>query len=308
MPAVHILALYQFAELTGFADLQEPLRNLCDAEKLQGTLLLAAEGINGTVAGSRQGLEALLTYLQDNVGLNQINAKWSTASTMPFLRMKVRLKNEIVTMGVPGTDPRALNGRRVRGQQWNALLDDPEVLVIDTRNDYEIDVGTFPGAISPRTEHFREFPQFVEEHLDPQKHRKVAMFCTGGIRCEKATHHLLKSGFNEVYHLDGGILQYFEDMPAQDNRWQGECFVFDGRVSVDKELRPGSYTQCHACRHPLSPAEREDRRFEAGVSCPHCADRIDADRKSRLAERERQMALAEQRRQRHLGQKIQRHS
>lgn len=308
MPAVHILALYQFAELPGFADLQEPLRSLCEAKELQGTLLLAAEGINGTVAGSRAGLEALLSYLHAQVGLQQINAKWSTAQSMPFLRMKVRLKNEIVTMGVPGTDPRAFNGRRVRGEQWNALLDDPEVLVIDTRNDYEVDVGTFPGAIAPHTEHFREFPQFVAEHLDPQKHRKVAMFCTGGIRCEKATHHLLKSGFAEVYHLDGGILQYFEDMPAQENRWQGECFVFDGRVSVDKELRPGSYTQCHACRHPLSPAERDDRRFEPGVSCPHCADRIDEHKKARLAERERQMQLAEERQQRHLGQKIQHHS
>nr|MBV6629461.1 rhodanese-related sulfurtransferase [Oceanococcus sp. HetDA_MAG_MS8] len=308
MPAVHILALYQFAELPGFADLQEPLRSLCEEQELQGTLLLAAEGINGTVAGSRPGLEALLGYLSDELGLNQISVKWSTAESMPFLRMKVRLKNEIVTMGVPGTDPLALNGRRVRGPEWNALLDDPEVLVIDTRNDYEIDVGTFPGAISPHTEHFREFPSFVKDHLDPQKHRKVAMFCTGGIRCEKATHHLLKSGFAEVYHLDGGILQYFEDMPREDNRWEGECFVFDGRVSVDKELRPGSYTQCHACRHPLSPAERNDRRFEAGVSCPHCADRIDEDKKARLAERERQMQLAEARQQRHLGQKIQRQS
>ncbi|MEN8719916.1 MAG: rhodanese-related sulfurtransferase [Oceanococcaceae bacterium] len=299
---VQVAALYIFVPLDDVPALQAQLSALCAQHQLRGTVLLAAEGMNGTVAGTEAGIRALRGFLDADPRLAPCTWKTSWADAMPFWRMKVRLKKEIVTMGVPGTDPAQLNGQRVRGAEWNQLLDDPEVLVIDTRNQYEVDVGTFPGAVSPQTDTFRDFPDYVRNNLDPQQHKKVAMFCTGGIRCEKATNYLLREGFAEVYHLDGGILQYLEDVPTADNRWEGECFVFDGRVSVDKALQPGVHTQCHACRHPLTPEQRADPRFVEGVQCPHCVDRLTPEQKARAAERHRQVTLAAQRGRAHLGE------
>ena len=298
---IRVVALYKFTPIEDPAALQAELQSLCTQAGLHGTLLVAEEGLNGTVAGPSAGIQNLLDALQADGRFEGLSCKESWTDTPPFWRMKVRLKKEIVTMGVPGTDPARLNGTRVRGEEWNALLDDPEVVVIDTRNQYEVDVGSFPGAVSPNTQSFREFPAFADTQLDPRQHRKVAMFCTGGIRCEKSTHYLLSQGFAEVYHLDGGILQYLEDMQQKDNRWQGECFVFDGRVSVDKALQPGRHTQCHGCRHPLTPEERADPRFEEGICCPHCIDSLTAEKRARAAERHKQVLLAEARAEQHLG-------
>ncbi len=296
-----VAALYKFTALPDYVELQSRLQELTSAHELRGTLLLAEEGINGTVAGSPQGIAALQAFLDADARFAGYTWKTATAAEMPFWRMKVRLKKEIVTMGVPGTDPTQVNGKRVKGEEWNRLISDPEVLVIDTRNQYEVDVGTFPRAVSPVTDTFREFPQYVKEQLDPAKHKKVAMFCTGGIRCEKATNYMLREGFEEVYHLDGGILQYLEDMPVEENLWDGECFVFDGRVSVDKHLQPGKYTQCHACRHPLTPEDREHPSFEHGVQCIHCHDKLTPEKRARAAERQRQVRLAAERGEQHIG-------
>ena len=303
MPAYRILALYQFVALPDHAALCERLRGLCEQAGLCGTLLLAAEGINGTVAGSESGTQALLDALAADGRFTALNLKQSWADSAPFHRLKVRSKAEIVTMGRPEVDPAALNGTRLNAEQWNALLDEPDVVLIDPRNDYEVAVGRFPGALDPGTRRFRDFPDFVARELDPQTQPRIAMYCTGGIRCEKASHYLLRQGFEEVYHLDGGILQYLEDVPAAQNRWQGECFVFDGRVSVDAQLRPGVYSQCHSCRHPLGPQDREHPDYSAGECCAHCVDRATPERRARLAERERQVRLAAERGEAHIGRK-----
>ncbi|MEM7403888.1 MAG: rhodanese-related sulfurtransferase [Pseudomonadota bacterium] len=290
-----VAALYCFVELPDFEDLRAPLLDTCQQLDLRGTLLLADEGINGTVAGTREAIDQLRQSFLTRDRFPGLTYKESFADAPPFKRMKVKLKREIVTMGVEGVNPNARSGERVDAVRWNALLADPDVLVIDTRNAYEHAIGTFPGAISPDTTTFREFPEFAARSLDPARHRQVAMFCTGGIRCEKATHLLLTQGFEQVFHLDGGILRYLEDVPADDNRWQGECFVFDDRVAVDARLAPGSYTQCSACRHPLSAADRADARYEPGVSCPHCLDSVSDDKRRRLRERKRQEELVLQR-------------
>ncbi len=235
-----VAALSKFATLTDYESLREPLFDYCMAHEIKGTLLLAAEGINGTVAGSRQAIDSLLSYLRADTRLVDLSHKESFYDEPPFHRMKVKLKKEIVTMGVEGIDPRHVVGTYVKPQDWNALISDPEVLLIDTRNDYEVELGTFKGAINPHTESFRQFPSYVAEHLDPTKHKKVAMFCTGGIRCEKSTAYLREQGFDEVYHLQGGILQYLEDVPEVDSLWQGECYVFDNRVAVDHQLQRGT--------------------------------------------------------------------
>ncbi|MGZ0190673.1 MAG: oxygen-dependent tRNA uridine(34) hydroxylase TrhO, partial [Alphaproteobacteria bacterium] len=235
------------------------------------------------------------SYLRTDPRFKTLRHKESYADKSPFRRMKVRLKREIVTMGVPDTDPGELCGERVDAKRWNELLQDPEVLTIDTRNAYECDIGTFENAISPNTETFREFPKFADAELDPKKHRKIAMFCTGGIRCEKATNYLMKQGFEEVYHLDGGILKYLETVDRQDSLWRGECFVFDDRIAVDANLAPGSYAQCHACRRPLSEADREAPQYQIGVSCHHCHGKTSAEKVSGLKERQRQFDLADHR-------------
>lgn len=290
-----IAALYRFAPLDGFAGLREPLAAFCRAHGIKGTLLLAAEGINGTVAGSDAAITALIARLESTDGLAGLDVKYSRASAMPFRRMKVRLKKEIVTMGVPGLDPRGAAGAYVEPADWNALISDPRTVTIDTRNDYEVAIGTFRGAVDPRTGSFRAFPDWARARRAELAGRKVAMFCTGGIRCEKATAYVKSLGVEEVFHLKGGILKYLEEVPAEQSLWEGECFVFDERVSVAHGLAEGEAELCRACRRPLTAAERASERFAEGISCERCfGERSEADRR-RYAERHRQVVLAEER-------------
>lgn len=298
---IRVAALYRFCRLPDFAGLRQPLQDLCDAHGIKGTLLLAHEGINGTVAGSDGAIDALVAWLQARPDFQGMELKFSRAATMPFHRMKVRLKKEIVTMGVTDIDPLSGAGAYVEPAAWNDLISDPDTVVVDTRNAYEVTLGTFRGAIDPKTSTFREFPDWVARNHNLLSGRKVAMFCTGGIRCEKATAYVRSLGIEEVYHLKGGILQYLEDVPAHESLWDGECFVFDERVSVRHGLETGEAALCRACRHPLTPAERASPAFEEGVSCPHCiAERSDADRK-RYADRQRQVEIAQRRGRRHIG-------
>lgn len=303
--AVVVAALYRFVKLEGHAALREPVLAIMRDAGVRGTLLLAPEGINGTVAGPREGIDRLLNWLRDDPRLSALTHKESYADKMPFLRTKVRLKREIVTLGIEGIDPTHTVGTYVKPDQWNALIRDPNVTVIDTRNDYEVKLGSFENAINPGTASFRAFPEFVKEHLDPDRHKKVAMFCTGGIRCEKSTAYLKQLGFEEVYHLEGGILKYLEEIDEPDSAWHGECFVFDDRVSVGHGLTPGDYKLCYACRQPISPADRESKRFIKGVSCPHCYDKVDAERRARFMDRQRQVELAQQRGEMHVGEDAQ---
>jgi UPF0176 protein len=267
-----VAALYKFVTLEDYLALREPLLATMLANEVRGTLLLAAEGINGTVSGSRAGIDALLAWLKRDPRLADVDHKESYCAEQPFQRTKVKLKQEIVTLGVPGVDPNRAVGTYVEPRDWNALLADPEVLLIDTRNDYEVAIGTFEGAIDPRTRTFREFPDYVRQHFDPARHKKVAMFCTGGIRCEKASSFMLGEGFAEVFHLKGGILKYLEEVPAQESRWRGECFVFDNRVSVRHDLRAGDYERCAGCGDPVSLEDRGAGHYAPGVGCPRCRD------------------------------------
>ncbi len=301
MSSIVVCALYRFVRLEDFRDLREPLLATLKQHGIRGTLLLAHEGINGTVAGSRAAIDTLLDWLRADARLAGIDWKESLTSEMPFRRTRVKLKREIVTMGVTDIDPSRDAGQYVEPADWNALISDPDVLLVDTRNDYEFGVGTFRRAINPETATFREFPAFVESQLDPGRHRKVAMFCTGGIRCEKSTAFLKQQGFDEVYHLKGGILKYLEQVSEPDSLWEGECFVFDERVTVNHRLEPGQYAQCHACRMPVSDADRQSEHYEAGVSCPHCHNGLDEVRKTRLRERDKQIRLARERGETHLG-------
>jgi len=290
---VRVAALYRFARLDGFEALRAPLAAFCCGRGIKGTLLLAHEGINGTVAGSEAAIAELIDHLETIEGLAGLEVKYSSAEAMPFHRMKVRLKREIVTMGVEDIDPAGSAGTYVAPADWNTLIADPDTIVIDTRNAYEVSIGTFKGAVDPATASFREFPAWVEKHRDEFDGRKVAMFCTGGIRCEKATAYVKSLGFEDVFHLKGGILKYLEEVPAEESLWQGECFVFDERVSVSHGLTEGDAELCRACRHPLTPEDRLSPNYAAGVSCPHCfAARSDEDR-ARYAERQRQVELAQ---------------
>lgn len=301
MNEVVVSALYKFVSLPDYRELREPLLDVCLAAQARGTILLAQEGINGTIAGSREGIDTVLNYLRSDPRLVDLEHKESYDDHIPFHRMKVKLKREIVTMGVPGIDPNQRVGTYVAPADWNRLLADPEVVLIDTRNDYEVSIGTFKGALNPATENFREFPQYVRDNLSPAKQRKVAMFCTGGIRCEKASAFMLGEGFEEVYHLQGGILKYLEEVPEQDSIWEGECFVFDNRVSVDHQLEKGSFDQCFGCRHPITEADKSSGEYEKGVCCPHCFDRQTADQKARFRERQKQVELARERGEQHVG-------
>ena len=301
MSQIVVCALYKIVTLEKYWQLRQPLHRVMEDNGVRGTLLLAVEGINGTVAGSREGIDKVLAWLRSDPRLADIDTKESYTSVPPFNRTKVKLKKEIVTMGVEGIDPRRVVGTYVKPADWNRLISDPEVVLIDTRNDYEYQVGTFKSAVNPKTGSFREFPQFVKAHLDPAKHKKVAMFCTGGIRCEKSTAYLKERGFEEVYHLQGGILKYLEEVPADNTLWQGECFVFDERVAVNHALQKGEYDQCHACRLPITAADKADPRYQKGVSCPHCHDTLTAEQKSRFGEREKQMQLARHRGEAHIG-------
>ena len=296
-----VCALYKFVTLPHFQALRQPLLNLMERQNIRGTLLLAQEGINGTVAGSRQAIDSLLNWFKTEPLLADVDYKESYTDKPPFNRAKVKLKKEIVTLGIEGIDPLRVVGTYVAPKDWNSLISDPEVIVVDTRNDYEYQVGTFKNAINPNTVSFREFPEFVKQHLDPSKHKKVAMFCTGGIRCEKSTAYLKEQGFADVYHLKGGILKYLEEVPPQETLWQGECFVFDERVTVNLQLEKGQYDQCHACRMPITEQDKASGHYQQGVSCPHCFDKVSEDRKIRFIEREKQVQLAKQRGEAHIG-------
>ena len=299
--ATQVVALYRFVRLDDYESMREPLLNFCLDRHIRGTLLLAHEGINGTVAGSDSAIDELLNYLRADDRLADLDCKFSSHEERPFLRMKVKLKREIVTMGQENIDPNVCVGRYASPQEWNALIDDPDVLVIDTRNEYEVEIGTFAGAVNPHTNSFREFPDWVEQNLDPKKHKKVAMFCTGGIRCEKSTSLLLSRGFEDVWHLKGGILNYLEQTPEEDTRWEGECFVFDSRVAVNHQLEKGSYDQCFACRFPIDDDQKQSPHYLPGVSCPRCVNAHTEQQKGRFAERQRQIGLAKRRGESHIG-------
>jgi len=297
--AIVVAALYKFVTLPDYQALREPLLEVMRDNDVKGTLLIAEEGINGTVSGPRGGIDALLDWLRRDARFTDIAHKESYCDAHPFYRTKVKLKREIVTLGVPQVDPNRKVGSYVEPTDWNALISDPEVLVIDTRNDYEVEIGSFEGAVNPRTRSFRDFPEYVKAHYDPARHKKVAMFCTGGIRCEKASSYLLDEGFESVYHLKGGILSYLEQVPEQQSLWRGDCFVFDNRVTVRHDLSEGEFDQCHACRRPISEQDRASHKYRPGVSCPHCWDALPEKTRARAAERQKQIDLAKARRKPH---------
>ncbi len=302
-----VVAFYQFADLDDFADLRVPLLVLCEELGLLGTILLAHEGMNGTIAGPEAGILRLLSKLREDSRLASLQYKESWTDSQPFHRMKIKLKKEIVTMGVEDIDPTSIVGTYVKPQDWNELISRANVRLVDTRNRYEYNLGTFEGAEDPGTDSFREFPQWVDSHLDPERDKHVALFCTGGIRCEKATGYLLQNGFKNVYHLEGGILKYLEEVPEPESSWQGECFVFDNRISVDHNLQRGEYELCPACRMPVSDEDKASVHYEEHVSCPACYQQVSAEKRSGLLERAKQMELARQRGEKHLGAKLQSH-
>ena len=300
-----VSALYHFVTLENYQALRQPLHDFMIDNDVRGTLLLAQEGINGTVAGSKQSIEKLHAWLRADERLKDLRTKESFDDDMPFYRSCVKLKKEIVTMGIEGIDPKQVVGTYVKPEDWNALISDPDVTLIDTRNDYEVAIGTFKNAQDPKTETFRQFPDYVKSNMDPKKQKKVAMFCTGGIRCEKSTAYLKEQGFEEVYHLQGGILKYLETVPEEESLWQGECFVFDNRVSVNHQLEKGVYDQCHACRLPITDEDKSSDKYVQGVSCPSCYDKKSEQQRQRFAERERQVQLAKARGEEHLGGDVQ---
>ncbi|WP_128893007.1 rhodanese-related sulfurtransferase [Erythrobacter sp. HKB08] len=303
---ITVAALYQFTPFEDPAALREPLLALCEEVGVRGTLLLAREGINGTIAGSENAIARVLGHIRSLPGCADLDVKFSGADEMPFNRTKVRLKREIVTMGEPDIDPRESVGRYVAPEDWNALIADPDTLVIDTRNDYEVAIGTFRGAVDPKTASFRDFPEWFRAHREEllEGKKKVAMFCTGGIRCEKSTSFLRSEGVDEVYHLKGGILKYLEDVPAEKSLWDGECFVFDERVAVGHGLEQGTHALCRACRRPVSEEDMASPAWVEGVSCPHCIDERDEAQRARYAERQRQEALARKRGDAHVGKRL----
>jgi UPF0176 protein len=306
---VNIVSFYRFLVLADPSSFRDDLQTLCVAQDLLGTVLVATEGFNGTLAGSTESLNFVLDWICDHLNLGEgtserLDCRWTTAAVVPFRKIRVKTKQEIVTLGRPDILPHKATGEHVGVERWNALLDDPDVLLIDTRNHYEIEVGTFPGALDPGNDSFREFPEFAAELAEQSIDSPVAMFCTGGIRCEKATALMLSLGFDKVYQLQGGILNYLSQVKEEQNRWRGECFVFDSRVAVDRDLAEGGYVQCHACRRPLSRTDIEASGYREGVSCPHCVDEADEDRVARLEERHKQVALAARRGNRHIGPKI----
>ncbi len=296
-----VYTLYKFIAMQHWRELREPLLAVMTAQDIRGTVLLASEGINATVSGRADNIAAFMDWLRGQAGLADLEYKQSSTDKPPFKRAKVKLRKEIVSMGVAGIDPRHVVGTYVEPEDWNQLISDPDVLLIDTRNQYEVDVGTFANAVNPQIDSFREFPDYVKQHLDPAKHRRVAMFCTGGIRCEKSTALLKEQGFAEVYHLKGGVLKYFEDVPQENSLWRGECFVFDDRVAVNHALEAGRYDQCHACRMPITDAHKASPHYEKGISCPHCYAKTAPVDRQRFAQREKQLTLAKQRGESHLG-------
>lgn len=295
-----IAALYHFTRFEDPEDIRGPLQALCEAEGISGTLLLAREGVNGTIAGPRAGIDRVLAHLRSLPGCAGLEHKQSQSEDQPFRRLKIRIKHEIVTMGQPDVDPGARVGHYVAPEDWNDLIRSPDVAVIDTRNDYEVAIGTFEGAVDPGTGSFRDFPAWWDANKERFHNKRIAMFCTGGIRCEKSTNYLLGQGVEEVYHLKGGILKYLEEVPEEETAWEGECFVFDGRVSVGHGLREGAHELCHACRRPILPEDMTRDDYEHGVSCRHCVAETSEDAKARFRERQKQIALAEARGEKHL--------
>jgi len=298
-----VAALYKFTALPDYARLRAPLQDMCDLLQVKGTLLLAAEGINGTVSGKESSIANLIDFLRADPRLADLDVKYSTAEDMPFYRMKVRLKREIVTMGVEGVDPNKTVGTYVDPSDWNDLITDPDTILIDTRNDYEVGIGTFKGAVNPETKTFRDFPAWVEANRDNINKPKVAMFCTGGIRCEKASSFMLENGFDDVYHLKGGILKYLETQDEKKSLWEGDCFVFDQRVAVGHGLEESDYDQCFACRRPIVEDDKLRPEYTKGVSCHQCYDEMSETQKSAFAERQKQILLAKQRGEVHIGRK-----
>ncbi|AFZ57405.1 rhodanese-related sulfurtransferase [Anabaena cylindrica FACHB-243] len=276
-----VAALYKFVSLPDVVEMQASVLSFCQEQGIKGTILLAQEGINGTIAGSRQAIDAVLAFLRTDPRLEDLEHKESYTDTPPFEKMKVRLKREIVTLGLPEVDPNEKVGTYISPQQWNDLISDPEVTVIDTRNDYEVKIGTFKRAENPQTQIFREFPEYVSKQLDPNKHKKVALFCTGGIRCEKASSYLLSQGFAEVYHLKGGILKYLEEIPSEQSLWEGECFLFDDRIAIRQGLEEGTYELCFCCGHPIAEDDKTSPKYEQGISCPYCFDNMTDEKRRR---------------------------
>ena len=299
-----VATFYKFVQLDDLEQERDRCLQLCEQEAIKGTILLATEGINCSISGEEESINHFLQFLQEDDRFADINSKISETDRPPFHRLKVKIKSEIVTMGINEIQPEIATGKHIDPETWNQIISDPEVLVIDTRNQYEYKVGTFQNAVSPQTDNFRQFPEFVEENLDPNQHKKIAMFCTGGIRCEKASAYLIEQGFEEVYQLDGGILNYLETVSSDESLWKGECFVFDHRVAVNEELEKGNYELCYGCGQPLSPEERQSEKYEAGVSCPYCYDHLTQQQRDRFTERRRQQELAKQRHQKHIGSEI----
>lgn len=302
--SIVIVAMYKFVRLDNYEAMQPIVLSFCQERDIYGTLLLAEEGLNGTLAGSRSAIDELLNFLKSDGRLADLEYKESSADEIPFHRTKVKLKKEIVTMGQPNIKPSDRSGIRVEPDQWNEIISDPEVLLIDARNEYEYQIGTFKDAVSPETTNFREFPDYVTSQLNPATTKKVAMFCTGGIRCEKASAYMLEQGFEEVYQLNGGILKYLEEVKQEESLWEGECFVFDSRVSVDHQLAEGNYEQCFACRRPVTDEEMKSKDYKEGVSCPRCVNETTEEQRSGFNERQRQVTLAKQRNEKHIGAKM----
>ena len=296
-----VAALYKFVRLPDFRELKRPLLERCRELRLKGTLLLAPEGINGAVAGDREGVDGILDYLHSEPRFADLQHKESRAAEIPFHRMKVKLRQEIVSLGIAGVDPEQFRGSYVEPEHWNAEISRPDTLVLDIRNQYETGIGSFENAVAPDTGTFREFPEYADTNLDPEEHTRIAMFCTGGIRCEKASSYLLSRGFKEVVQLQGGILNYLEKTERKDSLWQGECFVFDSRVAIGHELEEGEYEQCYACRRPIDETDMASEKYLPGVSCPHCHDELTPEQRRRFSERQRQVELAEGRGEKHIG-------
>lgn len=301
MSDIVVVALYKFVSVDNFAELKKPLLQTMKQHQVKGTLLLAAEGINGTIAGYRKDINAVLNYLSVDPRFADLKIKESYEVEMPFHRSKVKLKQEIVTLGIAEIDPKHDAGIRIEPKDWNKLISRPDVLLIDMRNDYEIKIGTFKNSVNPQIKSFREFPQYVKENLDINKHKKIAMYCTGGIRCEKSTSYLKQQGFKHVYHLQGGILKYLAEITVDKSLWRGECFVFDGRVAVNFQLKRGKYDQCYACRHPITQEDKSNEKYQRGVSCPHCYNQATKLQRQRFQEREKQVQLAKQQGENHIG-------
>ena len=299
-----VASLYRFLDLKEPDKFRDQLKQQCDIEGLLGTMLIATEGFNGSLSGDEASIVRVMDWIREQFDIEEeLDVRWNDVDEAPFRKMRVKVKNEIVTLGRPDILPHKRTGEHVDAERWNELIADPDVVVIDTRNHYEVEVGTFPGAIDPGNDSFREFPEFAKELAEQSTDRPLAMFCTGGIRCEKATALMLELGFNDVYHLQGGILNYLAEVDDENNKWNGECFVFDTRVAVDRDLTEGGYVQCHACRRPLSAAEMESPDYREGVSCPKCVNEADEDRLARLEERRKQVALAAERGDSHIGPK-----